>query len=231
MATGDDTRVYNKVTDKIFDAYNLATKSYTSNFGWEGFIYPKDHSVILNIPVIESTTSEQYVMNLLNGSWCKFSGMNACSWGLLNEKPYFGGTDGKIYEYDTSQSDNGNFINIDIKTAFTYFGDRERIKKISRITPIMLSDPGVTFYLDVDTDFSEKDITNVITTSGASGAEWDTSTWDLTDWAGSGTSHITDGYSVADIGKNVAIRCKGSLMNVTFSINAFHTIYETGGLL
>jgi hypothetical protein len=95
----------------------------------------------------------------------------------------------------------------------------------------MLSDPGVTFYLDVDTDFSEKDITNVITTSGASGAEWDTSTWDLTDWAGSGTSHITDGYSVADIGKNVAIRCKGSLMNVTFSINAFHTIYETGGLL
>lgn len=228
---GDSTQSYPKVTDKITTAFNTAAKDYLSYFGWEGFLYPRGHQLLVNVPTIENSTANQYVMNLYTGAWCKYTGINAICWSTLNEKPYFGASDGKVYEFDTTQADNGAYINFDLKGAFTYLGDRARLKRFLNVTPIMLSDPNVTFQLDVDTDFSDRVITSTVTTVGTSSASaWDSSPWDTTQWAGSQNTHRVDRYAVSGIGRNVAIRLKGSSKNVGFSISAFNILYEAGGI-
>jgi hypothetical protein len=171
------------ITEKIQNAFALATQSYSGNFGWEGITYQRGQIAIYNIPVEELTTSYQYVQNLQTGAWCRFTGLNAFCWAIANESIFYGGAEG-VYQWDQGVTDNNEDLVADLKTAFNYFGSRGDQKHFTMIRPIFLATQNVQPAVSVLTDFQESvptsTPTNTVTAPG-----------DLVqraDWAGVGLS-------------------------------------------
>lgn len=170
------------LTQKIQNAFQLSTQRYRNNFGWEGTLYPKASLAIFNVPITELATSEQYVQNVQTGAWCRFTGIDAYSWAIANDNPYFGGTDG-IYLWDTGYADNEDTITGDILTAYNYFGRPGDKKKFKMIQPVLRVGVGVAPTVEVVTDFQDRVPTNVPTVVDTVGAKWDIALWDVGLWS------------------------------------------------
>lgn len=140
------------ITSKIQNAFSKAVQSYGSNFGWQSLTYAKGSLAIYNIPVVEFTTSYQYVQNLQTGAWCRFTGLDAFCWGNANNNIYFGSTDG-VYQWDKGVTDNGNELTADMVTAFQYFGAQGRLKNFTMIRPVLNATSNVMPAVEVRTDF------------------------------------------------------------------------------
>ena len=222
--------VYNSaITDKIQNAFNNAAKLYGSNFGWQGIVIPRSKWLLINIPV-SSSQSHQYVMNLLNGSWCKFTGMNAKCWGMLSEVPYFGTTTA-VLKADSGKNDNGAAINVDIKQAFNYFENRQNTKQFLLCKPVITANGAIQLELGLAVD--NQDTTTGYSTIGAeatSGGKWNTFKWNTTKWAG-GRVDISNWDSIFGLGRSAAVKLKSSLTNVQFDFTATHITYKVGGIL
>lgn len=217
------------ITDKIRRAFNDQSRLLASSFGWEAAVYPRGHYLLINVPVAVGVTSEQYVMNTLTGSWCRFTNQNASSWAMLNEDLYFGGMDGTVYKADTGNNDDDGAIPIDIKTAFNYFEDRSSLKQFLMARPIVNGNSRFSFAFDIDVDFADTSTTQTVSVTSDAGAPWDTSDWDTASW-GDDTILMTEWYSVAGLGYSAAVKLKGSFTDVDFKINSMNMIYQPGGL-
>lgn len=112
------------LTAKIATAFSRSAIQYGSLYGWSGMLYSGSKAgsiAIINVPTVESTSAVQYVQSMINGSWCRFTGLDAICWETANGALYFGGVDG-VYRADTGSSDNGDTIVADVKPAFSHFG-------------------------------------------------------------------------------------------------------------
>lgn len=230
-STGETGLEVPKLSDNIQKAFNSAAASYQSNFGWQPCVYHRGHFLLVNIPVVEGSQQDQAVMNLLTGSWCRFTGLNASSWTVYNDKLYFGGNDGVVYEADYGGSDNGANIVGRIKTAFSYFGDRLRAKKYTLLRPVMAATEGMSFDLNIDVDFGDRTINNDIVIDGSSGEAWSDGVWDVSEWEDDGTAQILNWYGVDGIGRCMAVRLESESQNAEVAITAFSVVYEPGGVL
>jgi hypothetical protein len=220
-----------KVTDKIQNAFRKAVTLYKSNTGWDVVRYPRGNMLLVNVPITSNGQSQQYVMNTLTGAWCQFTGWDGYSWSLLNEKLYFGTTGGKVFEADINSNDNGSAIAWDIRQAFNYLGDRNRIKQYTMVKPIIFGETSATYQVGIDTDFSNKTSPNPsITTTGTSGSPWDTAVWDTAPWD-NGSVFNDKWTGCAGIGRCVSLRLSGVFTNAPFSLDATQITYKTGGVL
>ncbi len=215
------------VTDKIRKAFSDAALSYKSNFGWQILPYYQGYSLWINVPTTSGITSEQYVMNLLNGSWCRFTGMNASCWTVYNDNLYFAGNAGNIYQADITHSDNGQPITgWEIKQAFNYFQDRSNVKRFLMAKPILTSDNSMSFSVGVDVDFKDDVITDTSINIGTSGTPWG-SPWG-SPWSVETPMLINDWYNVQGIGRAAALKMKGSSQAIDFSLQSTTVLYEPG---
>lgn len=220
---------YVKLTDNISAAFTAAATDYSDLFGWQFTAFPRGSMAIINIPIITSSQYEQAVVNTLTGAWCKFTNLNGACWSLFNEKPYFGGTDGKVYEFGVNANDNGNSIAIDMKTAFSYCNDRDRLKKFVLGRPLVAVNGDINFNFNIDVDFQDRSLTEEVSVSGVGGSEWDTAAWDDSNWD-SGTLYNQNMYAVDGVGRSAAIRLKGSYKDLSIAVSAFHLVYEPGAI-
>lgn len=221
---------YNKLSDKIRNAFSSVTELYSANFGWSAAVYPKRNILLINIPISTSSRSDQYIMNTLTGAWGRFIGWNALCFSLFNESLYFGGLDGKVYQADYGQTDNGSTIAGEIRTAFNYFGDSTSQKQFLMVRPTIATTGTSPVYLDVDVDFNQSTITSTAAVSGDSGGLWDAATWDVSYWGG-GAQATRDWYSVAGIGYCASVALKASFSNVNFDLSSLNVIYKPAGYL
>ncbi len=221
---------YDKISDKIRDAFRTSATNYGTSFGWEGIVYPKSHMLLVNVPTVVDSMSEQYVMNTLTGAWCKFTGWNASTFSLFKDNLFFGGMDGKVYQADIGGSDNGNFINVDCKLAFNNLGEDQHIKHFTFARPLITGGQNIAFSFDVDVDFYEVSPTSTVSTQGAQGSPWDSSPWNTSSWDNP-QAVVENWYSTTGLGRSVAIKFQGSFLNSPFNISAFHILYELGGML
>lgn len=229
FAQGKD-EIYRMVTDLIADPYQDGARAYAANFGWCGLSYPRGHMAIINVPTVADGNADQWVMNTLSGAWTKFQNIKASSWTTYSDKPYFGGMDGKVYEFDIGADDGGDVIDFEIKTAFNYFGDRRSEKRFLMARPLFIGDTAMRFLMNVDCDFEDRTITDTITTTGVSGAEWDVADWDSSSWDG-GATYRADWYDLSGHGRCAALRIKGSSTNALFNLSAINVTFEIGGLM
>jgi hypothetical protein len=126
------------VSYKVQTLFNRAVQDYGSNFGWQCLLYPKGNWALFNVP-ITTTRYEQYVMNIITGAWCHFTGMNSVCWGLLSENIYFGGSNGVVYHADSGRTDNMGPIYGELKGAWNYLKSRGVNKIVTMVRPVLQS--------------------------------------------------------------------------------------------
>ena len=170
------------MTNIIEKAFNDASASYGSNFGWEAIVYPAKSALVVNVPFSEDGTHEQYVMNTITKAWCRFTSWNAETFAVFNGELYFAKGTG-TYKAWNGTSDNGNNIEAFAKTAFSYFGDMNSQKRLNMFRPVLATNGSLSFLTDIDVDFKDTEITGTATYNVPTGAIWGTSTWDNAFWA------------------------------------------------
>lgn len=213
------------VTSKIQELFNRAVRNYSDNFGWEAINYPTSRYLLVNIPEIEGVRQRQYVQNVITGAWCRFTGMNAACWALLNDGLYFGGNDGKVYRADYTQEDNGFQIAWDVKTAFSHCGSPGVNKFFKALRPFLITSGASSFLGGVNVDYDNLAPTGQITASPGSSGVWGVGRWGVSKWAGAGIL-VRDWLTIGRIGTVVAARFKGAASNITVQLNGFDIMYE-----
>lgn len=220
---------YTQFNDAIAPTFRTASQMYGDNTGWELQFVPELSWSLINVPT-SSASSIQYVMNSRTGAWCRFTGMSATCWALLEGQPFFGAPDGNIYQADYGESDNGAVINWEVKWAFNYFGDFTRRKLFTLASAQIVGSQGIEFLFNIDTDFQQRTITDTVEVLEGGGSEWDEDDWDVADWADD-TAFSGEWRGINGIGRAGALRMKGSFANVSMAISGAQIIYETAGYL
>jgi hypothetical protein len=229
-SVNEQSALYTKLSDKISKAFIGAVESYgATTHGWEIFGYPRGNLAIVNVPIIDGVQSQQFVMNTITGAWCRFTGINASCWALFNNQPYFGGMDGKVYQWDYGYNDNDAAIAPVIRLAYNYCGDRERQKRFVLARPLVTAAGDIQFAFSLDVDFDSSLNTDSITVTGSTGSAWDTSPWDTSPWD-TGNLYNQDWASVTGLGRCASLKLSGQYKDIGFEISAFHLSFETGGI-
>lgn len=232
------------LTNRIQNAMLLAAQSYNNNFGWQCMLFPLQSLMLLNIPVQENATQIQYVMNPMNGSWCRFTGWNANNFEIFNDSLYFGDNSGNVNLAYAGTQDLGVQIPLNIECAFNYLDSPNRIKNISMIRPFMNIDQNLTVQLGINVDFApfsqsapvnELLLTNV--------ALWDVALWDSATWPQI-PQPVTNWFSAQALGTALAVQMTITLGSTTPSgiqytqsgaglsqiqLNMFEVISQFGG--
>lgn len=223
------------LTRNIQPVMNDSARAYFNNFGWELTSYPRGNMAILNVPLIEASSQQQYVMNTVTGAWCLFTGQNANCWEIYDNRPFFGGNDGVVYEADKGPNDAGNAIPAELKTAFSYYNARGRQKRWNMCRPIITTDGTVQPSLGLDVDFQDTAIATPENTILDPVALWDVALWDIDVWPVEGRTEA-NWQTVSGIGYCAALKMKvlvSSLQSapIILQINGFDVILEDGAFI
>lgn len=195
------------LTQNILRVMNESARNYQDNFGWQLISYPRGTRGILNVPVTENAEQHQYVMNTLSGAWCRFLGMNGSCWEVYQDRLFFGGNDGQVFEADESGADFGRSLTADFRTAFNYYGKRGNQKRWMNCRPQLTTDKQITPGLAFNVDFQDNAAISTTTTPVQAEALWDEALWDEAVWAG---QVVTQSLwtSVTGLGYCASIRMK-----------------------
>lgn len=169
------------ISDKVRDAYTKAQSRSRTMFGWQVTEFPTGKLLIVNVPIAENVTAEQFVMNSVNGKWCRFSGLNACCWGILNGELYFGGADGTVYQYAGSDDDGEDILAKSV-SAFSDFGTPGN-KSFDALLPVFFGPAGYRPQVGLRLDYGEEEYLSPSIAFDSSGDEWDSEGWDVCSWA------------------------------------------------
>lgn len=215
---------------KIEPTFTEAGRLYGSTFGWKATVYPAQSALLVNVPVAEDGVHEQYVMNTITKSWCRFNSWNAEDFAIFNGELYFtSGT--SVNKAWTGQIDGANDIVAYGKTAFSYFGSPGLKKTFKLFRPVIAVDGSISFLTDIDIDFKDDELTGTATYSVSSSAIWDTSVWDSADWVG-GLEVVKNWTSPAEWdGYCAAGKIQISTNYLTVQWLSCDFAYERGGVL
>lgn len=218
------------ITGNIQTLFSQYAQLYKTNFGWAPCVYPKIRYFIVNIPQVEDETQIQLVMNTISGAWCQFEGLNAGSWGVANDRLYFGGNDGTVYEANVGYLDNlEDDIEWEVQTSWQMIAGGAT-KMFKMVRPTMTVGVGVQFGINVNVDF--KDVVPPIVLSALSDNvgsmmwPWE---WPGT-WGGANT--IDQRWqSCGAFGTWASVHIAGTVRDGGCMINLFELVGERGGPL
>ncbi|MBM3346849.1 MAG: hypothetical protein FJY55_10195 [Betaproteobacteria bacterium] len=218
------------ISDKINKAFTDAAVSYGNVFGWVPIVFPEKNALIVNVPQAEDGTHEQYVMNTITRSWCKFTDWDAEDFAVFNNELYF--CDGTVvYKAWTGHADGPDNIVAYAKQAFNYFGKMGVQKHFKLFRPILAVDGNLSFLTDIDVDFAQDEIVGTANYSVVTGATWDVSLWDNAVW-GSGLTVVKEWNTPAEYpGFCAAPKLKVATNKLEVQWMASDVVFETGGVV
>lgn len=218
------------ITDIISAAFASAAETYGSNFGWQPFVHTSANLFYVNIPVTASTTSYQFVMNTINGAWCRFKGWNAQCFEVMGEDLYMGMAT-KVARAWFGANDFDQTIVAVTKTAFDYYGQRAEQKHTRLIRAAIQSSGTVAVDLALDVNFNDGQGFGPTTFAPAPGALWDVGIWDQDVWTGESQTNLDWRTVAAAPGFCSALRLRCAYKDATVRWSAVDYAFERGGLL
>ena len=219
------------LTDKIYYAVSLAASAYSNNFGWQINYLAESNMLILSIPT--DLGMEQYVMNTINKSWARFTGIEAYCFTVSGDQDMHFGGDGFVGLFFNSNSDNGANIVANCQQAYNYFDSRGQLKRFTLIRPIFQTNNGFpTVLCGISTDFDTIPLTNQIAfnPSATNIGVWDTGLWDQSNWGG---GLVTTKYwqGVTGTGFAASINLSVASQGIDFHWASVDYVMERGGVL
>jgi hypothetical protein len=191
------------LTDKIVNAMNSAIDSYGTNFGWETCVFAGANMVVLNVPVTGGT--QQYAMNTITGSWCRFTGWAASCFEVFRGNMYYGGATTIVRAW-VGTSDAGANINSEVIQAFSPMGF-QALKAFVLARPLLAIDNAIGLLLGINVDYETSAPVGAPVFSSSGTGVWDVSLWDAALWGGD-PAISKDWQTVYGLGYTAAMHIK-----------------------
>jgi len=217
------------ITDKIQSAMSTAASSYKANFGWELLFYPQENMLLLNVPVSEGSSQQQYAMNTISEAWGNFNGIQANCWCIFNDEPYFGGSD-YVGQFWHVLDDNGANIESECLQAFSYFKQRGRLKHFKEARPIISSSGSPSIQAVLEVDYQTNTMPSNLSFTPTTYATWDSGTWDSSNWGGDMTI-LRNWQTFGNIGTSAAVHFFAAQKGIDTRWLATDFIFERGGVI
>jgi hypothetical protein len=214
------------LSNKIQGAITAATVNYGSSFGWQIVYSPKNAAVWVNVPVATGQ-QEQYVMNTITTSWCKFKGWPAFCWEIFNGNPYFGGAGFVGKAWDDGYTDGSANIAGNCLQAFNYFGSRGVKKYFTRARPSLFTNGQPQVQLSMNIDFDTMDTSSALSYSGSAFGAWGVGLWDSMLW-GSDLQITNAWQGITGIGYCGALQLKSASSGLQIEWAATDVVFQTG---
>lgn len=213
------------LTDRIATAMNAAAVSYGSNFGWQVTHYPASDMVLLNVPVSDGDSQQQYVMNAITGAWCKFTGWEGNCFEVFNGDLYMGGNGFVAKAWSGNNDYAADIVGI-AKTAFDYFGSRTK-KSFKMARPTITTTGTPTVNIGINIDYEDGDRAGTLSFSPTSSALWGVALWGIGLW-GSGLQTLKNWIGLSGIGLCAATRMKVAAQDLEIRWQATDYLFEPG---
>jgi len=233
MAGGQDASTRQAITNRIDQGILEAYNSYGALTGWSMASYPRYRMALINVPT-SSTTAFQFVVNVQTGAWATYgksaSPLNATCWGIYNENPYYGRSDGTVYLAESGYSDGTAGISWQVKTSFQTYGRSGGVSRMTMIRPLFTAGGQVVPAIRMNVDYrNDRPLSTDAfpMAAGAQGGVWDTSLWDVGMW-GDGASPYNNWYAATGIGTTASVHMGGQSNGIQVILNAFDLKYEVG---
>ena len=195
---------------------------------WQGVYHTAKRKVYIMIPT-GGSSSLLLVYSVDGKSWTTFtlySSGDSCSVAVSDESLYYGSSNGTVYTGDTGNSDKGNAISFNGRTAFSFYGARGNYKAFKDIRPLMRTKTGFTMQIAMDTDFQRTAALDTLVTSSGTYTAWG-SPWG-SPWS-SDIAYVFDRFAVRGQGHSAAIRFAGSLQDAPLELYGFEIRFDLGG--
>lgn len=145
-----------------------AVTTFGSSFGWEAILSPSNSFLMVNVPQ-SNNTFIQHVVDINTLSWCRFTGINARCWYTFGNDLYFGGTNGNVYKYGGTFTDDGSQINSIYQSGYIKF--TSSVVRTTAFRPRLQFDSSFTMGIQSSIDF--KPFSAIYTLNyGSVGAFW-----------------------------------------------------------
>ena len=198
---------------------------------WHGIHWPQGRRTFINIPT-SGNSSFLMVYGQDAKGWTTYqlySSGDGIELSLLNETPYYGSSNGKVYTAETGYNDNGQATAFNGRMAFYKYDEnaaKGSFKAFKDIRPLMRTKRGLTLKLGLDTNYQRLTNLDTIATSTGTYTAWG-SAWG-SPWS-SDIDYIYDRYSVQAQGSTAAIRFEGSIKDAPLELYGFEVRYDLGG--
>lgn len=236
QSTRLDPRV--ALSDKIQLAISQAIGDFEGNFGWQVVPFPRANMLLVNVPVQTGSDQQQFVMNTLNKSWCKFTGWDANTFELFDDYLYMGGDEvvykcwsGLSDQYYSSGNQDADIVG-NVQQAFSYLQGPTQLKRFTLMRPIYsTTSPNPPVLAGLNINFSIENPQSTLTGFVDTGTSaWDTSPWDTTPWAG-GLNIVATWQGATGIGFTCAPHYTVSAHGLEIKLMSTDIAYEVGGIL
>ncbi len=217
------------LSQQINAAVSDAVRAHGGLFGWQAMAYAGGQMLIFNVPT-SATTAQQHVFNTITRRPCRFTGLDALCWALLDGRAQFGTADGRVCLFDTGTDDDGRAIAGDALQAFSYFRSPGRAKAFKRVRPIFQSLQNPSAALDLNLDFQIQAPTAVAVPAASAAGIWGSSNWGQFAWGG-GTQTFKGWRSLRGLGHAASLRVRVSSDSVRPSWLATDWLFVPGGLV
>jgi len=205
--------------------------------GWEVHLWPAGHLALVNVPLSAGTLSQQFVMNVLTGAWCRFRDIHALTWANAVDNLYFGTPDGYIMRFGASGSDNGADINATCIGAFAALGNPGAVKHAK--SALVFARASGSFQLGVNV-LSDFKLGGTAVSSAAfnlvsGGPLWDSAVWDDAVWGADSGSVVNQAWmGISGSGHYLApvvLTSANATAPAGVEFIAMNMLYETGAPL
>jgi hypothetical protein len=217
------------LSDKIQGAFAIAAATYGNNFGWCMLYNPQNNALIVNVPVRDGG-QEQFVMNNITKSWCKFTGWNAFHFTLLNDEPYWAGAGFVAKAWTTGSTgyidDTNNIIGRCLQ-AFNYFETRGVKKIFTRARPSIFTNGSPAVTLGIAVDFNVADNVAPLSFTPPVVGIWDSGLWDSAIW-GSDLEIQNNWQGVTGVGFCGGIQFNSSSNKLNIQWASTDVVYQLG---
>lgn len=215
-------------SDKIQKAALEAVSAGKGSFGWQVFHYPAAAMLMFNYP--DGPLFRQHVVNLKTGAWCRFTGLEARTWVIFNDRAYFGRGSGIVTEFDVGTSDEDKAIETDARQAFTNLRAPGLRKQLNLLKMLFECDGSLPIRVTVDLDYSLRAAIGelVIVGSGSSTSPWG-SPWG-SPWASGSVSREAT-LSRGGVAEAFSVRLRTSTDDRSISWNETKHLFQPAGVL
>lgn len=220
---------------KIERAWLDATATNYGLFGWQPVLFPEASMLLVNVPVLYYPTrsaiySHQFVMNLMTGAWCRFTGWHSEAMLSLDGKFYFA-LHNKVNEGWTGQNDFGSAIQASGKTAFTTLSS-SRPKQVTMLRPVVSAAASVSLQLGIDMDFADNSLYSSTASYSQTLTKWDSAVWGQATWNGNSAILAKWRSTASRVGRYAGVRLRVNAKDVSMTwIATDLMIADAGGEL
>lgn len=219
-----------ETTFKIRNAIQQDFQNYNSHFGWQVILHPIGTKLIINVPQSEDSIQYQYVMNTITGSWTVFNGWNAASFALMGDQLFFG-TNNKVVQCDTGNTDNGSSIQATLLPAYSYFDAPGQNKQFTMVRPTFSLTGNIGISVALSVDYRPVTINSTLNIPPQTGSSlWNSAIWNVSLWSQNSIIRLA-WSSVFGVGYAASLNMITSSNISNVSLISFDYAYQMGGVL